>query len=284
VVPELPEIEALRETIETRLVGVRPSRISVRQFNLVKTVDPPLDDLVDTEVAGARRHGKHLLIDFALDLTLAVHLGIGGRLLLEDAARKHPRNLSLDIELDDGRGLRVVELGTKKRSSVHLLRASNVPEHLAHLGIDALSPELTVEGLAGLLAKDRLQLKLFLEDQRRVAGIGNAYSDEILWEAKLAPLRLTPTLEPEDVARLHAAIGTVIERALEYARADNYLLVARGDERGTFLVHRREGQPCRRCGERIASIHYAENSLQYCPACQVEGRQYADRRLSRLLR
>lgn len=282
--PELPEIEALRETFVARLAGHRPSSISVRQFALVKTVDPPLEDLVDTEIVGARRHGKHLMIDFELDLTLAIHLGIGGRLLLEDAKRKHPRTLSLDIGIDDSNALRVVELGTKKRSSVHLLRAAAVGNHLAHLGVDALSPELTVDALAALLAKDRSQVKGFLEDQRRIAGIGNAYSDEILWEAKLAPLRLTTTLEAEDVDRLHAAIATVLQRALDYAREDNYLMVARGDERGTFRVHRREGQPCPRCGERIASIHYADNSLQYCPACQVEGRQYADRRLSRLLR
>jgi formamidopyrimidine-DNA glycosylase len=282
-VPELPEIEALRETLAHRLDGRRPTGVSVRQFALVKTIDPPIDEIADRAVVGTRRHGKHLLIDLEGDLALAIHLSIGGRLLLEDTSRKHPRSLSLDIQLDDGMALRVIELGTKKRSSVHLLRSNAVAEHLSHLGIDALSPELTVDRLAMLLGKDRLQLKHFLEDQRRVAGVGNAYSDEILWEARLAPLRLTPTLEGPDVERLHSAIHTVIERALEHAREDNYLMVARGDERGTFLVHRRDGQPCPRCGERIASIHYAENSLQYCPACQ-EGRQYADRRLSRLLR
>src|SRR5439155_10474955 len=179
-------------------------------------------------------------------------------LLLDDATRKPPRNLSLEIELDDGHALRVVELGTKKRSSAHLLRTEAAAQHLAHLGVDALSPDLTVASLADLLAGDRVQLKHFLEDQRRIAGIGNAYSDEILWEAKLAPLRLTTTLDPDDVERLHAAFASVIERALAHARADNYLMVARGDERGTFLVHRREGQTCPRCGERIASIHYAE--------------------------
>ena len=120
--PELPEIEVLRETLELRLVGVRPAGVTARQFSLVKTFDPPLDELVDAEFVGARRHGKHLLLDFELDLTLAIHLGIGGRLLLDDATRKPPRNLSLEIELDDGHVLRVVELGTKKRSSVHLLR------------------------------------------------------------------------------------------------------------------------------------------------------------------
>jgi len=282
--PELPEIEALRETLTQRLVGSRPTAVSVRQFSLLKTFDPPIEEIVDAAAVGARRHGKHLLIDFELDLTLAIHLGIGGRLLLDDATRKAPRNLSLEIAIDDDRVLRIVELGTKKRSSVHLLRSAAVGEQRAHLGVDALSPELTVELLAGLLAKDRSQLKGFLEDQRRIAGIGNAYSDEILWEAKLAPLRMTTTLEEADVERLHAAISTVLQRALAIARDDNYLMVARGDERGTFQAHRREGQPCPRCGERIASIHYAENSLQYCPACQVEGRQYADRRLSRLLR
>jgi formamidopyrimidine-DNA glycosylase len=283
-VPELPEIEALRETLAVRLDGRRPVGTSVKQFALVKTFDPSLDDLVDRAVVGARRHGKHLLLDFDGNVTFALHLGIGGRLLLDDDTRKPPRSLSLEIDMDDGHTLRVVELGTKKRSSVHVLRADAVAGHLEHLGVDALSPDFTVDRLAGLLSKDRSQLKGFLEDQRKVAGIGNAYSDEILWEARLAPLRFTTTLEPPEIERLLAAIGTVIERALTYAREDNYLTVARGDERGTFLVHRREGQPCPRCGERIASIHYADNSLQYCPACQVEGRQYADRRLSRLLR
>jgi formamidopyrimidine-DNA glycosylase len=283
-VPELPEIEVLRETLAVRLDGRHPVATSVRQFALVKTVDPALDDLVDRAVVGARRHGKHLLLDFDGDVMFALHLGIGGRLLLDDATRKPPRSLSLEIEMDDGRKLRVVELGTKKRSSVHILRADTVADHLHHLGVDALSPDFTADRLAALLAKDRSQLKGFLEDQRKIAGIGNAYSDEILWEAKLAPLRLTTTLEPPDAERLYAAIGVVIERALTHAREDNYLMVAHGDERGTFLVHRREGQACPRCGEKIASIHYADNSLQYCPACQVEGRQYADRRLSRLLR
>jgi formamidopyrimidine-DNA glycosylase len=283
-VPELPEIEALRETLAARLEGHRAIGTSVRQFALVKTFDPSLDNLVDRAVVGARRHGKHLLLDFEGDVTFALHLGIGGRLLLDDDTRKPPRSLSLEIAMDDGHTLRVVELGTKKRSSVHVLRSDAVAGHLAHLGVDALSPQLTVEHLVGLLNKDRAQIKGFLEDQRKVAGIGNAYSDEILWEARLAPLRLTTTLEPADAERLLEAIRLVIDRALGYAREDNYLMIAHGDERGTFLAHRREGQPCPRCGERIASIHFAENSLQYCPACQVEGRQYADRRLSRLLR
>jgi formamidopyrimidine-DNA glycosylase len=283
-VPELPEIEALREHLAYRFVHRRPLSLSVRQFSLVKTVDPPLDAVVDAPLVGARRHGKHLLLGFGEDLTLAIHLGIGGRIVPAESGRKPPRSVSLEITLDDGRALRLVELGTKKRSSVHLLRAGNVERHLAHLGVDALSPDLTVDHLCGLLAKERTQLKSFLDDQRRIAGIGNAYSDEILWEARLAPLRITTTLDASDAERLHEAINSVLRGALERARADNYLLLARGDERGTFRVHRKEGQPCPRCGERVASIHFAENSMQYCPACQVEGRHYADRRLSRLLK
>ena len=282
--PELPEIEALRELLVDRFVGQRPSAVSVHQFALVKTVDPPLDALVGRPLADARRRGKHLLLDFDAELTLAIHLGIGGRIVIADGSRKPPRSVSLAIAMDDSSALRVVELGSKKRSSVHLLRRDDVQGHLAHLGIDALSPELTVDRLGSLLSAERSQLKRFLDDQRRVAGIGNAYSDEILWEARLPPLRLTTTLEEAEVQRLYTAIAAVLGDAIARAREDNYLLVARGDERGTFQVHRKSGQPCPRCGERIASIHFAENSLQYCPMCQVEGRQYADRRLSRLLR
>ena len=179
----------------------------MRQFSLVKTVDPPLDAIVDAPLVGARRHGKHLLLDFEGDLTLAIHLGIGGRIVPAEGGRKPPRSVSMEITLDDGSALRLVELGTKKRSSVHLLRGDDVEGHLAHLGVDALSADLTVDHLGGLLAKERAQLKSFLDDQRRIAGIGNAYSDEILWTAGLAPLRITTTLEASEVERLHAAIG-----------------------------------------------------------------------------
>jgi formamidopyrimidine-DNA glycosylase len=283
-VPELPEIEALRAQLAERLAGCRVTRVTVRQFALVKTFDPPLDALAGEPFTGARRHGKHLLLDVGEPYTVAIHLGIGGRLVLAEADRKPGRATSLSIGLDDGYVLGVVELGTKKRSSVHLLRREEVPAHLAGLGVDALAPELTVERLAALLAAERVQLKHFLVDQHRIAGIGNAYSDEILWEAGLAPLRLTTTLDADAVARLHAAIGAVLTAGIERARADNYLTVARGDKRGAFQAHRREGQPCPRCGAAIASIHYAESSLQYCPTCQVDGRVYADRRLSRLLK
>lgn len=282
--PELPEIEALRELLGARLEGRRVVSVALRQFALVKTFDPPLDALIGRPLVGVRRHGKHLLLDFDGAYTLAIHLGIGGRILLTDAGRKPGRAVSLEMALDDGGALRIVELGTKKRSSVHLLRAPDLDGHLSGLGIDALALELTAERLASLLGAERAQLKHFLVDQHWIAGIGNAYSDEILWEARLAPLRLTTTLDAAEVDRLHRAIRDVLSGAVSRARGDNYLLLARGDERGTFQVHRRDREPCPRCGQPIASIHYAESSLQYCPACQVEGRRYADRRLSRLLR
>jgi formamidopyrimidine-DNA glycosylase len=283
-VPELPEIEALRDLLATSYVGKRVEAVAVRQFALVKTFDPAPEALIGEAIVGARRHGKHLLIDFSGDVALALHLGIGGRLVPASATAKPGRGVSMDLVLDDAGQLRVVELGTKKRSSVHLLRSADVTGHLSGLGVDALAPELTLERLGELLRATRGQLKSFLENQHHVAGIGNAYSDEILWEAQLPPLTMTDKLTKEEVGRLHAAIRTVLGAAIERARADNYLLVARGDERHTFAVHRRDGQPCPRCGEKIASIFYAENSLQYCPGCQHEGRAYADRRLSRLFK
>jgi formamidopyrimidine-DNA glycosylase len=283
-VPELPEIEALRESLAQELQGLCVTSATVRQFALVKTFDPPLDAVIGASFLGARRHGKHLLLDLTDQLTLAIHLGIGGRLLRVPAGRRGSRSTSLELGLDDGTTLWVVELGTKKRSSLHVLRSADVAAHLAGLGVDALAGEFTVERLGALLAAESHQLKRFLTDQRRIAGIGNAYSDEILWEAELAPFRLTQTLEPEDVESLHAAIGSVLRGGAERARGDNYLTLARGDERGTFRVHRREGQPCPRCGGVIASVHYEDSSLQYCPACQVDGRRYADRRRSRFLK
>ena len=282
--PELPEIEALRELIGQRYAGRRVESVVVRQFALVKTFDPAPEELIGEELAGARRHGKHLLLDFGGDLTMAVHLSIGGRVVPAPAKNKPARGVSMDIVLDNDTQLRVVELGTKKRSSVHLLRASQVESHLQGLGVDALSPELTGEALLEMLASDRSQLKGFLENQHHVAGIGNAYSDEILWEAQLPPLKMTAKVTTEEAGRLLDAIRDVLGAAIARARTDNSLLVSRGDERHTFEVHRRPGEPCSRCGEKIASIFYADNSLQYCPACQHEGKAYADRRLSRLFK
>ena len=282
--PELPEIEALRDLISMDYAEREVGAVTVRQFSLVKTFDPPVEVLHGTVISGARRHGKHLLIDFDSSLTMAIHLGIGGRLVPGAAGSKPGRSASLDLGFVDGTSLRVVELGTKKRSSVHLLRQEMVPEHIQRLGTDALSAEFTVDRLAELMAADRRQLKSFLEDQRGIAGIGNAYSDEILWEAQLPPLKMTTSVTDEEVAGLHAAVLDVLHGAIKRAREVNYLLVAHGDERHTFQVHRRAGEACPRCGEPIASIHYADNSLQYCPSCQNDGRRYADRRLSRLFK
>ena len=275
--PELPEIEALRETLAHRVAGRRPMSISVRQFALVKTVDPPLEDLVEQALVGARRHGKHLLLDFESDLTLAIHLGIGGRLLLEDAMRKQARSLSLEMQMDDGNALRVAELGTKKRSSVHLLRAAAVVDHLSHLGVDALSRDVTVDVLAGLLAKDRSQLKHFLEDQRRVAGIGNAYSDEILFEARIDPFRKRTTMSDDDIGRLYRGLRTVYDWAiplltehfrdeLDYHEWREHLKVHRkGAPEGAA---RDEGR-CPRCGTHLTQISPNDRVTTWCRTCQT---------------
>src|SRR5690349_18221704 len=137
--PELPEIEALRRTLAERLTGVAVTSTKARQFALIKTYDPPLEALVGHPLTGTARHGKHLLLHGG-DLTMVIHLGIGGRIVLPTPGKKPSRTVSLEIGLDDGRALQIVELGTKKRSSVHLLRRADVPAHLAFLGIDALAP------------------------------------------------------------------------------------------------------------------------------------------------
>ena len=283
--PELPEIEVLRETIATRHLGQTVVGIRLRQIALLKTYDPPLDGLVGHPLTGARRYGKHILLEFS-EQVVAAHLGIGGRIVPVEPRGAHPggRALSLTVEWDDGSNLDVVELGTKKRSSVHVLRSDSVVTHLAKLGPDALGDELTIAALHACLQAASVQLKGMLTHQHVIAGIGNAYSDEILWDAYLSPLRLTSSLADDEIERLHTSIGSVLRAAIERARGDNYLTVPKGDKRGSFQVHRRDGQPCSRCSEPIASIHFADRSLQYCPGCQTDGRHYADRRLSRLLK
>lgn len=281
--PELPEIEALARSLDAALVGREVAGVAVRSPSLMKTWDPPIDELVADAFAGVRRRGKWLLLGTRAERTLALHLMTGGRLRRTDGKAKPARADALVVRFADGGDLRLAEISAKKRSAAHFVAGDGL-ELLTHLGPEPLDPSFGVEELAAALARVPRQLKPALTDQRTLAGLGNAWSDEVLHAARLSPLVGTARLEREQLALLHGALHERLADGVAHATGDNYLEALKPDRRPYLRVHNRAGEPCPTCGTALAAIHRAERATTYCPACQAGGRVYADRRLSRLLK
>jgi formamidopyrimidine-DNA glycosylase len=286
-VPELPEVEALVSFLRERAVGRVVARVDVAGIQALKTYDPPITSLAGLEVVGVERHGKFLDLDVS-GLHLVVHLARAGWLHWKDALPPAPPRpgkgpLAVRVHLDDGSGFDLTEAGTKKGLAVYVVRDVALVPGVARLGIDPLSPEFTVEHLAGLLAGERGQVKGVLTMQSLIAGLGNAYSDEVLWEVGLSPFKLAGNLTPDEVSRLHAAIVGTLQGAVGRAAG----LAAgklKAEKKLGLNVHARTGLPCPRCGDTVREVSFASKSLQYCPTCQTDGKPLADRRLSRLLK
>ena len=280
--PELPEIEITARLLDRALTGARVESALAPGINALKTFDPPLSALEGAPVTGVRRRGKLFLIGFGEDLTALVHLMSAGRLQLFDTrASLRDRSSRLLVRLDDGRELRLREFGTKQRAWVKLLRteALEAEETLAALGPEAWpeTPEL-----GALLGQPR-PLHGLLRDQHVIAGIGRSWVDEILHHARLSPFKRGGDLDPDELARLREAITETLGRALaEYERT---LSLPIPDKLPMPLtVHRRQGEPCPRCGDRLEAVFYEDYVMTYCPTCQTEGKLLKDRRLSRLLK
>ncbi len=285
--PELPEVEALARSLDGRLAGRTVTRCELASFSALKTVEPPLSSLVATTVGGCRRRGKFLVLETAAAV-LAVHLGRAGWVRTYDrlpAARPKPGRgpIVLRLGTDDGAGLDVTEAGTERRLSLWMADTADDIEPLATLGPDPLDPSFDAAALGRVLAGLSATLKTALTTQSAIAGIGNAYSDEILHAAGLSPYRRAASLDDVEVVMLHAAMVSVLTSAVDGAvgRAASEL---KGDKHRRLQVHGRGGQVCPVCGDTIRDVYFASRSLQYCPTCQTGGRVLADRRLSRLLR
>lgn len=285
--PELPEVQALAVFLADRAVGRAFDRVDVIAFPALKTVDPPLSELVGRPITGASRRGKFLDVE-ADDLHLVTHLARAGWLRWHDAvpaglpkARKGP--LAVRVRLDDGSGWDLTEAGTQKRLAVYLVRNPSDIPGIARLGIDPLDPAFTVSALADLLRDRRVRIKGLLKDQAVLAGVGNAYSDEALHAAKLSPFALAASLDEEEVAKLHEAIGAVLNDAVDRSSGQEAAAL-KGEKREGLRVHGRTGLPCPVCGDTVREVSFADSSFQYCPTCQTGGRVLADRRLSRLLK
>ena len=288
--PELPEVEALATFLTEVGEGRVIKRVEVASLSALKTYDPPVDALHGKSLGAVSRKGKFLLMPTQPDGPwLVLHLARSGWLKWRDSFPKGPAKLNpkgplaLRVKFEDGSGFDATEAATEKRLAAYVVRDPADVEHVSTLGPDPLSEEFTVERLASLLAASGSQIKGVLTDQRVIAGVGNAYSDDALHAARLSPFKPANKLTSDEVAALHEALVTVLRDAV--ARSAG--LPAAGlktEKRSGMRVHGRTGEPCPVCGDKVREVSFATKSLQYCPTCQTGGKPLADRRLSRLLK
>jgi formamidopyrimidine-DNA glycosylase len=286
-VPELPEVQALSTDLRARLDGRAIARLDVVAFAALKTFDPPPSALQGLFVDAVARHGKFLDIDVG-GLHLVVHLARGGWIRWREEVPSAPPRpgkspLAARVVLDNGAGLDITEMGTQKRLAVYVVRDVDEVPGIRRLGPDPLADAFTVESLAAILAAaGRSQIKGVLRDQAVIAGIGNAYSDEILHAAKMSPFK-PAAMSPDDTQRLYDAMQTTLRDAV--LRSDGLAMSElKGEKKSGLQVHGRAGQPCPICGDTVREVSFADSALQYCPTCQTGGKPLADRRLSRLLK
>ncbi|CAO5172716.1 formamidopyrimidine-DNA glycosylase [Frankia sp. AiPs1] len=291
--PELPEVDALAAFLRETALGRVVERVEPVAVSALKTFDPPFTLLCGAALADVLRQGKFLDLTFATAdgerLDLVIHLARAGWLRWKATQPTAPARpgrgpLALRVTFDDRAGFDLTEAGTQKRLAVYLVRDPAQVPGIARLGIDPFDEHFTETALAEILtAAGRSQLKGVLTDQARIAGVGNAYSDEALWTARLSPYRPASALSESEVADLHAGIVEVLTAARTAAAG-----LAAGDlkaeKKANLSVHGRAGEACPRCGDTIRQVSFADRSLQYCPTCQTAGRFLADRRLSRLLK
>ncbi len=285
--PELPEVQALTDFLAERAVGRVVTDVELGSIAVLKTFDPPPDALVGRPVDGVARHGK--FVDLDVDGThLVFHLARAGWLRWSDALsttriRPGKSPIALRVRFDDGSGFDLTEAGTRKGLAAYLVADPAQVKGIATLGPDPLADDFTREAFAAILAGRRTQIKGLLRDQSVIAGIGNAYSDEILHAARLSPFALAATLTEEQVDAVYAALRDVLAHAIAVA-GGKPAAELKDAKRAGMAVHGRTGQACPVCGDTVREVSFADSALQYCPTCQTGGKPLADRRMSRLLK
>ncbi|QNO38574.1 Fpg/Nei family DNA glycosylase [Protaetiibacter sp. SSC-01] len=286
--PELPEVHALASDLDARLRGREIARLQIVAFPALKTYDPPVESLAGERIAGVTRHGKFL--DLATDggLHLVMHLARAGWVRWRAAApqssgRPGAGPLAARLVLDDGSGFDVTEAGTKKSLALYVVRDPAEVPGIARLGPDPLADDFTLARFREILAaQGRAQLKSVLRDQSVVAGIGNAYSDEILHVARMSPFK-PAAMGDDDSAALYEALRTTLADAV--ARAEGTpASELKAEKKSNLRVHGRFREPCPVCGTRIEQVIFADRTFQYCPGCQTGGKKLSDRVMDRLLK
>ena len=289
----MPEVEALAGFLRERAVGRAVDSARVTAISALKTFDPPLHAIEGRSITGAARHGKFIDLEIGAPtgdepLHLVFHLARAGWLRWYDelpatVLRPGKSPIALRVRLDDGSGFDLTEAGTKKSLAVYVVREPDDVPGVARLGPDPLDAAFTRDTFAELLAGRRTQIKGVLRDQMIIAGVGNAYSDEILHAAKMSPYALASSLSDDDITRLFDAMTLTLTDAVAEASGKPPAELKDAKRRG-MQVHGRRGEKCPVCGDEVRSVFFADNSLEYCPTCQTGGKILADRRLSRLLK
>ena len=284
--PELPEVEALAADLRERVVGRRIQRVDVAAISALKTFDPPPTALNGQEVTATGRHGKFLDLTIGGDVHLVVHLARAGWLHYRDSLPAAPLKpgkgpIALRVRLEGGAGFDLTEQGTQKSLAIYIVRDPATVPGVSKLGPDALAVDL--ETFAARMRSRRGQIKGVLTDQQVLAGVGNAYSDEILHRAKLSPFAISDRLTDAQMATLYEATRSLLTDAVARSVGQGAASL-KGEKRSGLMVHARTGLPCPICGDLIREVSFADSSLQYCATCQTGGKPLADRRMSKLLR
>ncbi|MGA2448349.1 MAG: DNA-formamidopyrimidine glycosylase family protein [Polyangiaceae bacterium] len=281
--PELPDVNLYVEHLRRRVVGDTLEHVRVSSPFLVRSFDPPVSAAEGRRALAARRMGKRIVLGLDGDLWLVIHLMIAGRLRWRERGSKIPGKLGLAAFDFSSGSLILTEASTKKRASLHLVRGEAAMRDIDPGGIEPI--ECTVQDFATALRGERHTIKRALTDPRLLSGIGNAYSDEILWRARMSPVRMTTAFDDDEIAALHEAMQSVLREWSERLAAEA------GDDfpervtafREGMAVHGRYRQPCPRCGAPVQRIAYADSESNYCARCQTGGKLLADRSLSRLM-
>jgi formamidopyrimidine-DNA glycosylase len=281
--PELPDVTVYIEALEKRILGRTLQQALIAGPSLLRTADPPVQSAEGRKVRALRRIGKRIAIGVEGDLWLVLHLMIAGRLHWSANPKKPDGRRTLAAFLFDSGCLTLTEAGTRKRASLHIVNGADALTALDPGGIDMMSAPL--DEFSRVLRSENHTLKRSLTDPHLFSGVGNAYSDEILYNAQLSPIALTSRLTAEEIARLHTAVRETLAKWIDRLRAE---AAGKFPEKVTafregMAVHGRYRQPCPRCGSKIQRIRYASNETNYCPVCQTGGKLLADRSLSRLL-
>ena len=285
--PELPEVQGLVDFLGERMAGLAVESLELASFSVLKTFDPPPQALAGAPVDGVTRHGKWIDIDCD-GIHLVLHLARAGWIrwseeLPRTVLRPGKSPIALRVRLVDGSGFDVTEAGTKKSLAAYLVRDVQAVPGIASLGPDPLADDFTREAFGELLAGRSAQIKGVLRDQSVIAGVGNAYSDEVLHVAKLSPFAKASTLTDEQVDTLYQALRSTLTDAVA-AASGKPAKELKDAKRAGMRVHGRTGEACPECGDVVREVSFADRSLQYCATCQTGGTPLADRRTSKFLK